>query len=379
MSHMKKKKKMLLLYISEDSGHHCASVSIEKALRDIDPDVETLNINSFNYTNPILEKIINRTYMSVVKRAPEIWDYLYDNPKVVRNTQQLREMIHRFNKGKLTTLLEEFKPDCIICTQAFPCGMIADYKETFKLDTPLVGVLTDYAPHSYWIYDNVDRYIVPVEETGRKLVDNGVEPKKIMAYGIPIDPKFGEKLDNDRIFAKLSLDPKVPCILIMGGTQGLGPIKELVRLLDRSHLDLQMIIAAGVNKRLYRHLSRFARHARKKTLVLPFADNIDELMQISTVVVTKPGGITTAEALTKAIPMLIIHPLPGQEAMNTRYLLDAGVAVKAENPADAIIILAELLHYNREKLHVMKDKARALSRPDSAVKAAQLAMELARK
>src|SRR3989338_3438680 len=191
-------KKILLLYISENSGHHCASIAIEKALHELDPQVKTLNINSFNYTNPILEKVINRTYLSVIKRTPEIWDYLYDNPKVLKKTQSLRDMIHRFNSGKLKALLDEFEPDCVVCTQAFHCGMIADYKKTYNLNTPLIGALTDYAPHSYWIYDNVDRYIVPSEGTAKKLIDNGIDPAKVMRFGIPVDPKFCEPLDKEK-------------------------------------------------------------------------------------------------------------------------------------------------------------------------------------
>ena len=370
-------KKILLLYISEDSGHHCASLAIERALHGIDPKVETLNLNSFNYTNPILEKVINRTYMSVVKRTPEIWDYLYDNPKVMRQAHRLRDMIHRFNKGKLKTLLEEFKPNGIICTQAFPCGLIADYKKTFSLEIPLIGVLTDYAPHSYWIFDNVDRYIVPSSETGQKLVDNGIESSKIIPYGIPIDAKFRHPPDRSATLKKLSFNEDAPVLLIMGGTQGLGPIKELVTLLERSPLRLQMIIACGTNKKLFRWLGRRKRGFRKKTVVLPFADNIDELMQASTIIVTKPGGITTAEALAKGLPMLIVNPLPGQEAMNTKVLLEEGVAVKAENPADVLVILEELL-YNKAKLRQMSDKAKNLSKPDSAINIARLMLEIAK-
>lgn len=370
--------KILLLYISEDSGHHCASIAIEKALRWLDKSNETLNINSFNYTNPILEKIINKTYMSVVKRTPEIWDYLYDNPKVLKKTQKLREMIHRFNIGKLTALLDEFKPDSIVCTQAFPCGMIADYKKSLRLDIPLVGVLTDYAPHSYWIYDNVDRYIVPSENTAQKLIDNGIEPSRIVEFGIPIDPKFRDPLNKTEIFKKISLDEHITTVLIMGGTQGLGPIKELVRLLDRSFLNLQIIIATGNNKNLYRYLTRRSRYFRKKILVLPYTDNIDELMQISTIIVTKPGGITTAEALAKGIPMLIVNPLPGQEAMNTRYLLEEGVALKSESPEDAVTLLEELL-YNKNKLAQMGIRAKNISKPDSAINIAKLVLELSKR
>ena len=371
------KKNILLLYISEDSGHHCASLSIERSLCAIDPDTKTLNINSFNYTNPILERIINTTYMSVIKRTPEIWDYLYDNPKVMKSVHKLRDIIHRSNTGKLKMLLDEFKPDGVICTQAFPCGLIADYKKTFNVNIPLIGVLTDYAPHSYWIFDKVDRYIVPSMETGKKLIDNGVDPDRIMPYGIPIDAKFQHSPSKEGIFRKLSLGPDLSTVLIMGGTQGLGPIKELVTLLDRSGLPLQMIIACGTNKRLFRWLHARKRNFKKKTAILSFADNIDELMHISTVIVTKPGGITTAEALARGLPMLIVNPLPGQEAMNTRFLLNEGVAVRGQNPTDVVIVLEELL-YNKNKLKIMSDKAKSLSKPNSAVAIARLMLEIAK-
>ena len=368
--------KVLLLYISEHSGHHCASLAIEKALQEVAPGIRTLNINSFNYTNPILEKVINRAYMGVIKRTPELWDYLYDNPKVLKNTQKLREMIHRFNEGKLKVLLDEFKPNVIVCTQAFPCGMVADCKKSFYLNTPLIGVLTDYAPHSYWIYNNVDKYIVPSEETGKKLIENGIEPSRIEVFGIPIDPKFRLAIDVKKIFEKLSLDSSLPCVLMMGGTQGLGPMKEMVRLLDRSSLNLQVMVATGTNAKLFDWLT--TRYYRKKIMALPYVKNIDELMQISSLIITKPGGITTAEALAKGLPMLIVNPLPGQEAMNTRFLLSEGVAVKAENPKDAVVLLEELL-YNKNKLKTMSEKARSLSRPDSSIDIAKLILKIAKR
>ncbi|MBP7055526.1 MAG: glycosyltransferase [Candidatus Omnitrophica bacterium] len=368
-------KKALLLYISEHSGHHCASNAIERALKAIDHSIQTLNINSFNYTNPILEKVINRAYMGVVKRTPEIWDYLYDNPKVLKNTQRLRELFHKFNTGKLKNLLDDFKPSVVICTQAFPCGMVADYKKTFGLDIPLIGILTDYAPHSYWIYNNVDLYIVPSPSTGQKLVDDGVDPSKVMVCGIPIESRFAKKKNRSEICSNLGLDLSKPCVLIMGGTQGLGPIKELVRALDESPLDAQFVVAAGTNKKLWRWLRRHK--FKKKALCFAYTDNIDELMEASTLVITKPGGITTAEALAKGLPMLIVNPLPGQEAMNTKFLLSEGVAIKASSPQDAVVLVEELL-YNKDKLTFMSEKARSLARPDSAVQIAELALELAR-
>ena len=75
------------------------------------------------------------------------------------------------------------------------------------------------------------------------------------------------------------------------------------------------------------------------------------------------------------VPMLIINPLPGQEAMNTKFLLREGVAVKAQTPQDVAVLLEELL-YNKDKLKVMREKALSLSRPDSATRTARLILEL---
>jgi len=365
----------MLLYISEDSGHHSASRAIEEALHSIDPSIATTNINSFNYTNPILERVINRAYMGVVKRTPEIWDYLYDNPKVVKSTQKLREMIHRFNTGKLKILLDDYKPDAIVCTQAFPCGMIADYKKSFSVDIPLIGVLTDYAPHSYWVYNNVDRYIVPSEEVGKKLIDDGIEPARVLPTGIPIHQKFSIAQDRRRLLDMYALRGDKPVILVMGGSQGLGPIRELMLLLDRSFIDAQAVVVVGTNKKLYRWLTRRWRRFRKTIVALAYADNIEALMDMSTLIVTKPGGITTAEALAKRLPLVILNPLPGQEAMNTKYLLKEGVAVKAEGPDDTVVLLEELL-YNTPKLTLMRERAARLSRPSSSMDIARLVIEL---
>ncbi|MFA6610465.1 MAG: glycosyltransferase, partial [Candidatus Omnitrophota bacterium] len=220
--------------------------------------------------------------------------------------------------------------------------------------------------------------IVPSEDTGKKLIENGIDPQRVAEFGIPIDEKFNERRDKKSICQKLGLDENIPSVLVMGGTQGLGPISELIRMLDRSHINIQIIVATGTNKRLYKGLMRKSKLFRKKIVVLPYANNVDELMDISTIVITKPGGITTAEALAKGIPMLIINPLPGQEAMNTKFLLKEGVAVKAEAAEDVTVLLEELL-YNRNKLDRMSERARALSKPNSAMNIAKLILESASK
>ncbi|MDP8229974.1 MAG: glycosyltransferase [Candidatus Gorgyraea atricola] len=367
-------KKILLMYITESSGHHRASIAIESALKEISPSVQTLNINAFGYTNPILEKVISKTYAEVIKKKPEVWEYLYDNPKILKNAQAIREAIHRFNSKKLKALLKDFQPDAVVCTQAFPCGMIADYKRNLNLPLPLTGVLTDHAPHSYWIFNDVDWYITPSEICKERFVKNGVSGSRIKVFGIPINPRFGIAHDKNKVCKDIGLDPQVSTVLIMGGSQGLGPVEDIVDMLESIDIPFQLAVVCGTNKKLEKTLKKRELKYKKKLFVFGHVENIDELMEVSSIVITKPGGLTTSEALSKDLPMIIVRPIPGQEAKNTEFLLQQGVAVKAEDSEDIVALVKELL-LNNTKLDQMRKRASELKRPNAARDIAKLVLD----
>ncbi|MFA4983958.1 MAG: glycosyltransferase [Candidatus Omnitrophota bacterium] len=373
---MNKHPRIALLYISEVSGHHSATLAIEKAIRSLEPRVTILNINALNYTNPISEKVVNRLYMEIIKRTPRVWDYLYDNPSIVKNVERLRKRVHRLNSPKLKNLFEKFRPDAIACTQAFPCGMVSDFKKTYYSGVPLVGVLTDYIPHSYWIHDNVDYYITPSEEVSLRLANKGTDPARIKSLGIPCDPKFNEPADRLKTMQGLGLDPGLKTILLMGGGQGLGPIRTIVKSLERLDSDAQEIIVTGTNKKLYRSLKRNLGEYRRSIALLGYAGNIHELMEVSDIIITKPGGVTTAEALCKGMPMVIVKPIPGQEANNTSYLISHGAAVRTDKPDGINLIIGDLLRHP-SKLSAMQRSAIRIAKPHASLDIARLLLELA--
>ncbi|MDO8749328.1 MAG: glycosyltransferase [Candidatus Omnitrophota bacterium] len=369
------KLRVLLLYISEVSGHHQATIAIESALRILRPDVEILNLNAFNYTNPFTEKIINRLYLGVIKRTPGIWDYLYDNPSVIESTQKIKEAIHKHNSPKFKRLFDEFRPDAVVCSQAFPCGMAADFKKRYNSSIPLVGVLTDYAPHSYWIYDTVDYYIAPSEEVKDRFIHKGVASDKIRVYGIPISPKFSLKHNKEELAKKFGLNLNRPIILAMGGGQGLGPLNKIVSAFKKMRINSQLAVVAGSNKKLYRKLERKAKSHKKKIFLYGFINNIDELMEIANIIITKAGGLTTAEAFCKGLPMVIIKPLPGQEEINTTYFLNKGAAVKITDDKLILQFLQDLLS-NPSMLKAMREAALKISKPYASLDIGKLILEL---
>lgn len=368
-------KRIILMYITEVSGHHSATLAIKKAIETIEPNAEILDINAFRYTNPISEKIINRLYLGVIKRTPRLWDYLYDNQEVAKKISKIKDSIHKFNSPKLKNLFERFKPDAVVCTQAFPCGMCADYKKVYGSDMGLVAVLTDYVPHSYWLYDEVDYYISPSEDISGRLVKKGVPAHKIRPFGIPFDPKFITPHDKQKLMLKLKISPHARTVLIMGGGQGLGPIKTIVKSLEKSRYPLQEIIVVGTNKKLYNSLKRKTEKYKNKILLHGYAQNVDELMDVADLIITKPGGVTTAEVLAKRIPMLIVKPLPGQEEKNTQYLTEKGAALKIDDPKAIVSIVDELLE-NPKGLQSLADAALRIGKPQASFDIARLVLNL---
>jgi len=368
-------KRVILMYISEVSGHRSATLAVEKALKELSPGCEILNINAFNYTNPISEKVINRIYMEVIKYTPKIWDYLYDNPRVAKSLERIKKSVHKSNSPKLKKLFDRFQPDLVVCSQAFPCGMVADYKKTYGSALPLVAVLTDYIPHSYWVYDNVDYYITPSQEVSERLAAKGVCLSKIKSLGIPFDHKFNQKYDRAQIFRQMGLDPLKPAVLIMGGGQGLGPIKTIVKSLEKSRHDIQEMIVTGTNKKLYKSLKSRTAKYKKKIHLFGFVQNIHELMHVSSLIISKPGGVTTAEVLSERLPMVIVKPIPGQEANNTNFLTQKGAAVKVDEPKDVYRVIDELLE-SKEKLEQLKSAAGLIARPNASMDIAKLLLSI---
>ncbi|MBF0330632.1 MAG: glycosyltransferase [Candidatus Omnitrophica bacterium] len=366
-----KKRKILLMYISKVSGHRQATMAISKSLKRFLPDAEVMSINGFGYNYPLLEHVVNAAYMTVIKHTPKVWDYMYDNPKVVKRSANLRKFLNKSSHAKLEKLFKEFPADTVICSQAFPCSMVADYKASKGLKFNLIGTLTDYAPHSYWINDGVDHYVVPSDDTMERFVKKGVPAEKIRAFGIPIRYNFAQKLDKKAVRAKLGLDPNVPVVLVMGGGQGLGPMKDAVKNLLKIPAPVQLIVVCGANQKLHKWLVKNAAKASKKIVYYDYANNVDELMEAAHLIVTKPGGMTTSECLVKGLPMVIVNPLPGQEERNADFLLEKGIAVRVHDLMD-LADEVEILLKSPEHLSRMSRAAYDNGKPNAADDIARL-------
>lgn len=368
------RQRILLMYITVRSGHYQAARAMEEGIRRIHPRAQILTIDAFQYLNPVLARIVDRMYLSVIQKLPELWDYLYDNPGVVQHSEHLRKLLHRYDSPRLQGLLEEFQPEVIACSQAFPCGLVGDYKKEHGLAAPLYAVLTDFTPHAFWVHESVDGYIVPAEETRRWLLERKVPSSRIHTLGIPIDPRFAESPGQEMTRRRLQIAPQTPTILMMGGGQGLGPILEGVDGLDALPDRFQLLVVAGSNESLYHRLIGRIPRLKHPVQVFGHVDFVPDLMSVADLLITKTGGLTTSEALAMGLPVVALDPIPGQEIKNAHFLVREKVARLAEDPAELPAVVADLLRHP-DRLQEMAANARRLGRPNAAVEAAELILK----
>lgn len=367
--------KILFFYSGQDSGHHRAAQALQSAFKALYSNVETLALDSIECAYPRTGRVMINWYPKVIKKIPLIWRALYDNQDFADATRDLRRFLNRFYFGKMGSILKEHNPDVIICTQAAPCHVVAAYKKEKGNGLPLAAVITDYLVHPYWLHDNVDLYIVPTEETKETLIERGIPGRKIRHIGIPIDPKFTTSYDKLKSRSELGLSREVTTLLITGGSQGMIPVEKILRLLSEVNAPFQAIIVAGRNRRLWLRVKRMERNLAFTTKVLSYTKSIDSLMDASDLIITKPGGLTSAEALAKGLPLIIVRPIPGQEERNGRYLIDQGAALGIEHLKDLPEVMEDLL-LSPLKIEEMSRKARVLARPKAAEQAATAIMEL---
>lgn len=322
---------VLFLYAANGGGHKECADAIAKTLAARDPSRGGVGLDAITYLYPILGPVIAKTYFEILKYTPQIWNFLYDNPDIESVTRELRELFSFLDNSKLKTLLTQYRPAAFVCTHAIPCGLIAQQKKKGKCSLPLVGVVTDFAVHSYWIYPEVDLYVVANRQSEETLLARGVPGSKIKVCGIPTDPEFNFKTDRRLARARLGLDPNKPVVLVMGGARGMGPIPEIVKEVLSLRPAPQVVVLTGTNRELREEMAHLQK--LESARIQDYTREVPLFMDAADLLISKPGGITSSEALIKKLPMILAEPIPGQEERNARYLVENGAAIEAKEIA----------------------------------------------
>lgn len=377
---MKTKPRVLLLSATSGAGHVRAAEALEKAFA-ARGDCVVEHIDALQYVSKLFQRIYDKAYISMIRRAPGLMGVLYDRTDQPWHHPRRRLALDRLNTGPMIRLLKRVQPDLCVATHFLPAEIIAWLIAKRKLRAHNAIVITDYDVHAMWLCRTVDRYYVAIEEAAEYLAHIGVPREKLRVLGIPIDPLFATPLDRTAARKHLGLDADAKVILVSAGGYGIGPMEQLVKDLLALQQPWQIAAIAGKSEKTRKRLQEIAGEAGQlqggspKLCAVGFTTEMDKYMAAADLMVGKAGGLTTSEALARALPMALIEPIPGQEERNADHLLEAGAAIRCNNLPAAAWKIATLLE-DSTRLGRMREAARHLGRPGAASAIAEDALWL---
>ncbi|PYI51911.1 MGDG synthase family glycosyltransferase [Paenibacillus flagellatus] len=368
------KEKILILSGPFGEGHKQAAQALLETCKLAKPNAEAVVVDFMEWTLPRLHGLSKTVFHQGVQKFPSLYGYLFKRTRKPSTLSSLTSRLRWYGLKRIVKLLDDVRPSVVVSTFPLAAAAMSALKTAGLTDIPTVTVITDHTDHSYWIHPGTDRYVVGSEKVRKGLGGWGVADYRVTVTGIPVRPTFftgAANVDRSALRAKLGLRTDKPVLLLMGGGYGMmsaGMIRLTVEAAKSKAM--QVVVVCGHNEKLRHKLEeRLALEAPGHDVrVTGFIRNMEEYMGASDLIVTKPGGLTTAEAIAMRLPMVLYRPLPGQEEDNAEFLTGAGVAVRAEDDEELTALVFTLIA-SPETLQAMRLDAERLHMETSSLQA----------
>ncbi len=361
------KKKVIIFTASTGQGHNQVAKSMKDELEAHGCQVSI--IEPFKEVSKSLDLLVSDGYRVLATRMPKMYGTIYK----VSNQKFLGRPVEKISikaiEEKLEEIVDAENPHLIISTHPLIVKGMCSLKSNDKYGGPFVSVITDYLPHKSYISPLVDAYIVGSNYTKLKVVEKGINPSRVFVHGIPIDRGFME----DKNYMPKS---KLFTVLLMGGSMGMSGIKKVYKELLVSESPMKLIVVCGNNDQLKKSLEdKYSlEDSNKEVTILGFTNKISQYMEISDLIISKPGGLTVTEAFAKNIPMVIPFFIPGQEAENAEMLVEIGAAIKIDTIKELGPLIQSFIE-DEKLLHRIRENMTKVSKDHSLDNAINLCMQ----
>ncbi|WP_289293955.1 MGDG synthase family glycosyltransferase [Romboutsia ilealis] len=391
-------KKVLIMSASTGGGHNRAARAIKEELesRTIDNmSIECEIVDSLKLVNNTMDKVISGGYEKSALYTPKAYGsvYRFSETSLASKNEFKGNPLTSLMARKFKHLLNDSSPDLIIGTHPFPMIALSTLKknnnihslsrsESFYKSTkvdipPMISVLTDYTTHSTWIQNEIDYYIVGHEYVKELLVYEGVDSEKVKAFGIPVEKSFLSHRDRETVLTELGLSPEKLTVLLMGGSFGAGNIKETLEELLTVDRDFQILVVTGRNEHLKDRLSKMLDSTihNKNICLLGYTNKMNDILASIDVLISKPGGLTTTEALLNDVPMIVPYFIPGQEEENLDFLTNCGAALRTTKKYSLPVLLKVLID-DPSRLDSLRKNIKSIRKFNSAVNISNLVLDI---
>jgi 1,2-diacylglycerol 3-beta-galactosyltransferase len=344
MNRQDSRKQIMILTADAGTGHRSAAQAIEAALQERYADYcVPVIVNPLRAAGSpaFLHLMAEEHYDELVQKDPALYELSYRLSDSVATAAIIDQVVAVLLHDTLRGVIEQYQPDAVVCTHPIYLEPLNFVFDRSGKTIPLISVITDLVTvHTLWFNPRVHVCMVPTRQAYKKAVRNGVPEDRIHITGMPVHPRFAaETRSQAEIRADLGWLPDLPTALIVGGTR-VRKVGEIAHLIDRAGLPIQLVIVTGGDKTLYHTLS--AKRWYTPTYVYGFADNMPALIRGSDLVITKAGGLITAETLACGRPLIFCSAIRGQETGNVKYVTSAGAGDWAPKPQ---LVLSHLVRW----------------------------------
>ena len=302
--------KIVIVYASFGEGHKKGAEALKYL-----PDTEICDF--LNFTNPLLRKIYSLSYLIITQYCPFLWRILFFFTKIKFFSYCL-EKVNRSIFSSFFKYLEKMRPKVIIVTHFFPSSLILSIKK--KINFKVISVITDLRVHPLWVAGCVDHYFAALEVTKQDLINLGVAKSKITTGFVPLRVGFLKDIPLEFLHKKFHLSLR-PSLIFVSSSRGRFPyLEKSIQTLLKS---FNIFLIYGRNLKLKKRLERLN---SPYIQLFSFYDEIWELICASSLIISKPGGMTIFEGLYKKKPFVFTHCIPGQEKGNMKLLVKQGIA-----------------------------------------------------
>ncbi|WP_232699760.1 MGDG synthase family glycosyltransferase [Brevibacillus daliensis] len=357
-------KRILIFSASIGNGHNQAARAIQEELSNL--GYASMIIDTLEYISPTFHKILLEGFTSLLKLSPSVWGKIYHNTEKTR-VFDMNVIFNKMLANNLKKLIASVEPDGFIATHPFASCMLSILKGRNNWKEPIYTVITDYTIHPSWVNHHITNYFIASDQLFYLVDLYKQDHQKFIPTGIPIMQKYRQELDREALLEKFQIKPEQKVLLLSGGGLGLGPMERVLEGLDGIKQPLKIFVLTGINEKLYRNVNS---HTYSQEVVArKYIDNFHEYLEVSDAIVSKSGGLTTAEVMSKQVPMIIFNPLPGQEERNSHFLLNNSCAIHATESQDLIYSIEQLLS-DDHMAQQMQENAGRIAKPYAALEIA---------
>ncbi|MBD5459491.1 MAG: glycosyl transferase [Lachnospiraceae bacterium] len=326
---------ILILSSATGGGHNAAGEAIQEKLLAMGHNAVFLDI--FTLSSQRTANFVAQAYIRTARNFPRLFGLLYKTGAAVGKflyRLHIKSPVYLANSlmaRPLQYYLDIHDFDAIVMPHLFPAETVTYMKRHGMLSIPTIAVATDYTCIPFWEETGCDYYMIPHEDLTEEFSAHGIPREKLVPCGIPVKSQFTLPKDTEAARAKLNLPADKRIYLIMSGSMGFGSILlfsfELARRCKNGE---QIVIICGNNRKLRHTLKHEFRH-NQNVHIVGYTTHVADYMDACDVIYTKPGGLTSTEALVKHVPIVHTAPIPGCETRNREFFVSRGMSVAAQH------------------------------------------------